>query len=76
MSWQALSQLDAGSDAVVDVEFYRMAGDVDYMLRVAIPDVQSYDLFHKKLIHAVALWNITSRFATERSRGLGLRYVL
>lgn len=35
------------------MEFYRMAGDVDYMLRVVIPDMQSYDVFYKKLIHAV-----------------------
>ncbi|AHY49297.1 hypothetical protein BJS_06925 [Bradyrhizobium japonicum SEMIA 5079] len=37
------------------MEFYRMAGDVDYMLRVVIPDMPSYDVFYKKLIHAVPL---------------------
>ena len=32
------------------MEFYRMAGDVDYMLRVVVPDIQGYDTFYKKLI--------------------------
>jgi Lrp/AsnC family transcriptional regulator len=48
------------------MEFYRMAGDVDYMLRVVVPDMQSYDGFYKRLIGAVPLKNVTSRFAMER----------
>jgi Lrp/AsnC family transcriptional regulator len=48
------------------MEFYRMAGDVDYMLRVVVQDMQSYDMFYKKLIATVPLKNVTSRFAMER----------
>ena len=48
------------------MEFYRMAGDVDYMLRVVVPDIQGYDTFYKKLIAAVPLKNVTSRFAMEK----------
>ena len=48
------------------MEFYRMAGDVDYMLRVVVRDMQSYDQFYKRLISAVPLKNVTSRFAMER----------
>jgi Lrp/AsnC family transcriptional regulator len=48
------------------MEFYRMAGDVDYMLRVVVPDVQSYDAFYKRLIAVVPLRNVTSRFAMEK----------
>ena len=48
------------------MEFYRMAGDVDYMLRVVVPDIQGYDAFYKKLIAAVPLKNVTSRFAMEK----------
>lgn len=48
------------------VEFYRMAGDVDYMLRVVTSDIQSYDAIYKKLIAAAPLKNVTSRFAMER----------
>ncbi|HWV97654.1 MAG TPA: Lrp/AsnC family transcriptional regulator [Xanthobacteraceae bacterium] len=52
------------------VEFYRMAGDVDYMLRVVTADMQSYDVFYKKLISAVALKNVTSRFAMEKIKSV------
>ena len=48
------------------MEFYRMAGDVDYMLRVVVHDMQNYDAFYKKLIATVPLKNVTSRFAMER----------
>ncbi len=48
------------------MEFYRMAGDVDYVLRVVVHDMQSYDTFYKKLIATVPLKNVTSRFAMER----------
>ena len=48
------------------MDIYRMAGDVDYMLRVVVPDMAAYDEFYKKLIGAVALRNVTSRFAMER----------
>jgi Lrp/AsnC family transcriptional regulator, cysteine-sensing transcriptional activator len=48
------------------MEFYRMAGDVDYMLRVIVPDIQGYDTFYKKLIASVPLKNVTSRFAMEK----------
>jgi len=48
------------------MEFYRMAGDVDYMLRVVVPDIAGYDMFYKRLISTVPLKNVTSRFAMER----------
>ncbi|HEY7663862.1 MAG TPA: Lrp/AsnC family transcriptional regulator [Xanthobacteraceae bacterium] len=48
------------------MEFYRMAGDVDYMLRVVVPDIQGYDAFYKRLIAKVPLKNVTSRFAMEK----------
>jgi Lrp/AsnC family transcriptional regulator len=48
------------------MEFYRMAGDVDYMLRVVVASIQDYDAFYKRLISAVPLKNVTSRFAMER----------
>ena len=48
------------------MELYRMAGDVDYMLRVVCADMTSYDAFYKRLISTVSLKNVTSRFAMER----------
>ena len=52
------------------MEFYRMAGDVDYMLRVVVADMASYDVFYKKLIGAVSLKNVTSRFAMEKIKSV------
>jgi Lrp/AsnC family transcriptional regulator len=48
------------------MDFYRMAGDVDYMLRVVVADMAAYDEFYKRLIGIVPLKNVTSRFAMER----------
>lgn len=48
------------------MEFYRMAGDVDYMLRVVVADMEAYDAFYKRLIEVIPLKNVTSRFAMER----------
>jgi Lrp/AsnC family transcriptional regulator len=48
------------------MEFYRMAGDIDYMLRVVVADIASYDAFYKRLIANVPLKNVTSRFAMEK----------
>ena len=47
------------------VEFYRMSGEVDYMLRVVVPDMASYDVFYKKLISQVGLKDVSSSFAME-----------
>ena len=52
------------------MEFYRMAGDVDYMLRVVVADMQSYDAFYKRLIGTVPLKNVTSRFAMEKIKSI------
>ena len=62
-----LSQFAQVVDAMPEVmEFYRMAGDVDYVLRVVVQDMAGYDTFYKKLIATVPLKNVTSRFAMER----------
>ena len=66
-----LERFSAGVDAMPEVmEVYRMAGDVDYMLRVVVADMQSYDVFYKKLIGAVPLKNVTSRFAMEKIKSV------
>lgn len=48
------------------VEFYRMSGQVDYLLRVVVPDVDGYDAFYKKLIAAAKLKDVSSTFAMEQ----------
>ena len=58
------------AQAVLDMpqvmEVYRMAGDVDYLLRIAVGSMADYDTFYRKLIADVPLKNVTSRFAMER----------
>ena len=51
------------------MDAYRMAGEVDYMLRVAVADMAAFDSFYKRLIAVVPLKNVTSRFAMERLKG-------
>lgn len=48
------------------MEVYRMAGDVDYMLRITVPNMTAVDAFYQRLIAMVPLKNVTSRFAMER----------
>ncbi len=48
------------------VEFYRMSGDIDYLLRVVVPDIASYDDVYKRLIQAADLTDVSSSFAMER----------
>jgi Lrp/AsnC family transcriptional regulator len=47
------------------VEFYRMAGDVDYLLRVVVPDIAAYDGVYKRLIEKIDLYDVSSSFAME-----------
>ena len=47
------------------VEFYRMSGEVDYLLRVVVPDMGAYDRFYKDLIAEVRLTDVSSSFAME-----------
>jgi Lrp/AsnC family transcriptional regulator len=48
------------------VEFYRMSGDVDYLLRVVVPDIAAYDAFYKKLIAKIEIRDVSSSFAMEQ----------
>jgi len=48
------------------VEFYRMSGDIDYLLRVVVSDIQGYDAFYKKLIKIAELTDVSSSFAMEQ----------
>ncbi|UXM94069.1 Lrp/AsnC family transcriptional regulator [Bartonella sp. HY329] len=48
------------------VEFYRMSGDIDYLLRVVVPDISAYDNFYKKLISKIEIRDVSSSFAMEQ----------
>ena len=47
------------------VEFHRMSGDVDYLLRLAIPDIAAYDRVYKQLIQVGGLTDVSASFALE-----------
>ena len=61
--------LEAFSQAVIEipevVEFYRMSGDVDYLLRVVVPDIAAYDAVYKRLIGKLSMSDVSSSFAME-----------
>ena len=60
----------SGMPEIVDA--WRMSGDVDYLLHVVVPDIAAYDSFYRRLIAAVPLRNVTSRFSMERLKSAPL----
>lgn len=50
------------------MEIYRMSGEVDYLLRVVVPDIAAFDNLYKKIIDRIALSNVTSTFAIEQMK--------
>lgn len=60
------------------VEFYRMAGQVDYLMRVVVPDIEAYDAFYKRLIAKIEIADVSTTFAMEQIKyttALPLQYV-
>ena len=60
------------------VEFYRMSGQVDYLLRVVVPDIEAYDAFYKRLIAKIEISDVSSAFAMEQIKyttALPLSYI-
>ncbi len=76
------SWLDRFASAVSDipevVEVYRMSGDIDYLLRVVVPDIAGYDAVYRRLIKSVELFDVSSSFSMEQLKfttALPLDYV-
>lgn len=60
------------------VEIYRMSGDIDYLLKVMCPDIESFDRIYKRLIAKIDFSDVSSHFAMETIKAGGilpLRYV-
>ncbi|MES2785208.1 MAG: Lrp/AsnC family transcriptional regulator [Pseudomonadota bacterium] len=60
------------------VEIYRMSGDIDYLLKIVVPDIAGYDAVYKRLIRSVELQDVSSSFAMEvlkSTTALPLHYV-
>src|SRR6185295_12457006 len=66
----SLAWLERFHAAVIDfpevVEFYRMSGEVDYLLRVVVPDIGAYDAFYKRLIARIEIAKVSSAIAMEQ----------
>ncbi len=56
---QALAEIDEV------VEFYRMSGDLDYLLKVVVPDIAGYDAVYKRLIAGIDLSDVSASFVME-----------
>lgn len=47
------------------IEFFRLSGDIDYLIRAVVPDIKAYDKLYQKLIDKVDLYDVSSMFAME-----------
>ena len=59
-------------------EIHRMSGDVDYLMRIVVPDIDAYDLVYKRLIASVEFQDVSASFALETIKyttALPLNYV-
>jgi Lrp/AsnC family transcriptional regulator len=58
-------------------EIHRMSGDVDYLIRIVVPDIDAYDVVYKRLISAVEFQDVSASFVLETIKcttALPLRY--
>jgi Lrp/AsnC family transcriptional regulator len=61
-----VDQFRQAVDAIPEiVEAYRMSGEIDYLLRVVVPDIAGYDRVYKRLIEGLELADVTSSFSME-----------
>ena len=65
-----LDWLDRFARVVRDIpevaEFYRMSGDTDYLIKIVVPDIDTYDQVYKKLISSIDIYDVSSSFAMEQ----------
>ena len=61
---RGLNQVVAAMPEIMEV--FRTAGEMDYLLRVAVFDMAAFDGFYRRLTDAVPIKNVTSHFAMER----------
>jgi len=67
--FHSMDWLEKFSRVVADipeiVEVYRMSGQVDYLLKIVVPDIAAYDAVYKRLIARIDLYDVSSAFAME-----------
>jgi Lrp/AsnC family transcriptional regulator len=57
--------VSAVSDIPEVMEIHRMSGEVDYLMRIVVPDIDAYDVVYKRLISAVAFLDVSASFSLE-----------
>ena len=60
------------------VDFYRMSGNIDYLLRIVVPDIAAYDAVYRKLTSQIEIFGVNSSFAMEEIKhttALPLEYI-
>ena len=60
------------------VEFYRLSGTIDYLLKVLVPSIEKFDEFYKKLTEKIDLSDVTTSFSMEeikQTSNLPLDYI-
>ena len=62
--WQSRF-LAAVNDRPEVIEAHRLAGEVDYILKVRVPNAQAYDQFYQGLISDVKVFNVTALLSME-----------
>ena len=50
------------------VEAWRLTGEVDYLLRIVVPDIDTYDVVYKRLINRLEFADISSAIAMEEMK--------
>ena len=48
------------------VDFFRLSGDVDYLIRAVVPDIRAYDELYQRLIAKIDIYDVSSMFAMEQ----------
>lgn len=62
--WQARF-LKALNDRPEVMEAHRLAGDIDYILKVRVRNARAYDEFYQALISEVQIYNVTALLSME-----------
>ncbi|MFW6413109.1 MAG: Lrp/AsnC family transcriptional regulator [Oceanicaulis sp.] len=61
-----LTQFSGGVARMPEVvEFYRMGGEIDYLLKIVLPEIGDYDQVYKRLISVAPLADVSAAFAME-----------
>lgn len=47
------------------LEAHRLAGEIDYILKVRVPNARAYDAFYQALISEVRIYNVTALLSME-----------